>query len=163
MTDRATCEGTYMPADGHAADCWDDGCSECQLHALTCTCDPCNAYRLAHFGESLEDFLENLESDRKGELWTRVLSEAFGPDSLASPIPHTLPITLSSEPTVPAVLSRNDGATLLYEGRLNTLFGEPGTGKTWVAIMTLISAVRNGAFVAWWDHEDRPATLAARL
>ena len=58
---------------------------------------------------------------------------------------------------------RDDGRTILYESKLNSVFGEPGVGKTWVAIMAAISAVRNGSNVLWWDFEDRQATLATRL
>ena len=76
---------------------------------------------------------------------------------------HTLPLVAGDLTPVPALLTRSDGATLLYRGRLNSIFGEPGGGKTWGAIMATIEAVRNGARVVWWDFDDRPATLAARL
>ena len=76
---------------------------------------------------------------------------------------HTLPLVAGDPTPVPALLTRTDGATLLYEGRLNSIFGEPSGGKTWVAIMAVVEAVRSGARVVWWDFDDRPSTLAARL
>ena len=76
---------------------------------------------------------------------------------------HTLPLVAGDTAPVPALLTRTDGATLLYAGRLNSIFGEPGMGKSWVALMVLIEAVRSGARAVWWDFEDRPSTLAARL
>ena len=73
------------------------------------------------------------------------------------------PVTLVDGPKLPALMVRDDGHTLLYESRLNSIFGEPGVGKTWLAIISAISAVRAGAHVLWWDFEDRPSTLATRL
>ena len=76
---------------------------------------------------------------------------------------HTLPLVGGDTTPVPALLTRSDGQTLLYSGRLNSIFGEPSGGKTWVAIMAVIEAVRSGARVVFWDFDDRPSTLAARL
>ena len=76
---------------------------------------------------------------------------------------HTLPLVAGDAVKIPALLTRSDGETLLYEGRLNSLFGEPGLGKSWVALMAVIEVVKNGSRVVWWDFEDRPGTLAARL
>ena len=64
---------------------------------------------------------------------------------------------------LPAMLERDDGETVLYEGKLNTLVGEPAQGKTWVALIAAIASARRGARVVWWDFEDKPSTLAARL
>ena len=73
------------------------------------------------------------------------------------------PVTLVDGPKLPPLLVRDDGHTLLYESRLNSIFGEPGVGKTWLAIISAIEAVRAGANVLWWDFEDRQGTLASRL
>ena len=73
------------------------------------------------------------------------------------------PVTLSDDPILPALLMRDDGRTIFYESRCNSLFGEPGVGKTWVSILAMISAVRAGSNVLWWDFEDRQSTLATRL
>ena len=87
------------------------------------------------------------------------LADALDLDSLH----HTLPLVGGDTTPVPALLTRSDGQTLLYSGRLNSIFGEPSGGKTWVAIMAVIEAVRSGARVVFWDFDDRPSTLAARL
>ena len=76
---------------------------------------------------------------------------------------HTLPLEASGAPTLPAILTRSDGRTLLYEARLNSIFGEPGLAKSWIALMTCIEVLRNGSRVIWWDFEDRPDTLVTRL
>ena len=36
---------------------------------------------------------------------------------------------------LPAVVERNDGATVLYSGKLNWVFGLPGSGKSWVSLI----------------------------
>ena len=61
-----------------------------------------------------------------------------------------------------ALLQRKDGATLLYEGKLNFLFGTPGTGKSWVALYVVHEALLRGRRAIYWDHEDTPGTLNRR-
>ena len=72
-------------------------------------------------------------------------------------------VTLLGIETLPSALTRSDRATLLYEGRFNTIYGETAMGKTWMAIMTVIQRLRAGRRVVWWDSEDRVTTLALRL
>ena len=187
--DRQQGEGLIRPAPDHPEDCWDGGCDECELHADDCICDPCNAYRddIVDAVERLDPAWEGHQR------WERAFQEAgwdvpddspeyaaivewyveevnaglrerYFDNQLAKSIDkYTLPVTLDPTPKLPALLARDDGETLLYEGRLNTVFGQPGTGKTWIAIIAVIANVRSGARVIWWDFEDRPATLATRL
>ena len=55
---------------------------------------------------------------------------------------------------LPALLQRSDGETVLYaKGKLNSIFGLPGTGKSWIAIMAIIEAVMRGGHVIFWDFE----------
>ena len=77
--------------------------------------------------------------------------------------PHIRPLTADPQPKLPAVLQRSDGETLMYEGKFNSLHGAPGEGKTWVSLLAVIQAIRQGSRVAIWDFEDRPATTATRL
>ena len=167
--DRQQGEGLTHPADGHELDCWDGGCNECELHADDCICALCNAYRWEKHNLTVDDVVELLDSELRRERWDGALYEAgFGlPDAVSHHAvgfdDHTRPVTLDPTPKLPALLTRDDGETLLYEGRLNSVFGEPATGKTWIAIIAAIEAVRSGARVIWWDFEDRPATLATRL
>ena len=72
-------------------------------------------------------------------------------------------VSLLDVERLPAAFERADGATLLYEGRFNTLYGEAAVGKTWTAQMVAIQQLRAGRRVIWWDAEDRPSTLAKRL
>ena len=59
-----------------------------------------------------------------------------------------------------AMLQRSDGSTLLYDGKLNFLFGTPGSGKSWVALYCVIETLLRGRRAIYWDHEDTPGTLS---
>lgn len=62
----------------------------------------------------------------------------------------------------PTLLSRNDGPALLYPGQVNVLFGDPETGKTWVALAAVQEALkRTGARVAFIDidHNTMPSVI----
>ena len=55
-----------------------------------------------------------------------------------------------------AMLQRKDGATLLYDGKLNFLFGVPGSGKSFVALYAVHETLLRGRRAIYWDHEDTP-------
>ena len=61
-----------------------------------------------------------------------------------------------------AMLTRKDGETLLYKGKLNFIFGTPGGGKSWVALRCVEETLLQGHRAIYWDHEDTPATLKRR-
>ena len=61
-----------------------------------------------------------------------------------------------------AMLRRRDGTTLLYDGKLNFLFGTPGSGKSWVALYAVHETLLRGQRAIYWDHEDTPGTLSRR-
>ncbi len=63
----------------------------------------------------------------------------------------------------PAFLCRSDGQSLLYPATINSLQGEPGSGKTWVALAAVAAAVRGGGNAVLADYEDGPTTATARL
>ena len=63
---------------------------------------------------------------------------------------------------LPALLTRSDGATIFYAQKINTVFGEPGMAKSWIALETAIAALEKGGRVLWWDFEDKPDTLYRR-
>ena len=72
-------------------------------------------------------------------------------------------VSLLGVDRLPSAFERSDGATLVYEGKFNTIYGEVGSGKTWVALMMAIERLHARRRVIWWDTEDRPETLARRL
>jgi hypothetical protein len=63
---------------------------------------------------------------------------------------------------LPAVVERTDGATVLYAGKLNWVFGWPGGGKSWLALIACHFAVLRGGRAMYWDFEDTPATFQRR-
>lgn len=67
------------------------------------------------------------------------------------------------EPIIPTILKRSDGVALLYPSRLNALWGESGTGKSWVAQHTAAQVIESGGVVLYCDYEDTPRGLAGRL
>ena len=72
-------------------------------------------------------------------------------------------ITLLDADRMPSAFVRSDGGTLLYEGVANTIYGEPSSGKSWIALMAVIQQLRAKRRCIWWDNEDQAVTLAKRL
>ena len=64
--------------------------------------------------------------------------------------------------SLPAVVERNDGETVLYSGKLNWVFGLPGSGKSWVSLIAIDFAVARGGNVLIMDFEDSAATFQRR-
>lgn len=58
---------------------------------------------------------------------------------------------------------RRDGKALLYPGAIHSIAGEPGSGKSWVAIISAAQELEQEHPVLYIDFEDRPHTLVARL
>lgn len=53
--------------------------------------------------------------------------------------------------------------SLLYPGRINAVNGEPGGGKTWVALQGAAEVMKGGGHVIFVDLEDHAASTVARL
>jgi hypothetical protein len=54
-------------------------------------------------------------------------------------------------------------ADVIYEGRAHALMGEPGDGKTLVMLGFAVQVMKVGLTVAWFDEENGPTVIAARL
>lgn len=67
------------------------------------------------------------------------------------------------EDNAPTVLRRVDGRALLYPRAMNLVLGEPGAGKTWLALFAAVQVLRNGGVVALVDYEASPIVTALRL
>lgn len=98
------------------------------------------------------------------------LSAAPGAESYAEAVERGdwSPVDLSGalaghEPPMPTVLCPSSGPPLFYEGRINSLFGESGTGKTWVALAAIVEAIQAGHNAMLIDLEDTPHGIVARL
>ena len=71
--------------------------------------------------------------------------------------------TVSTDPIVADMLEREDGVHLFYRGRINWLFGQPESGKTWVAALVAKQILESGGKVVWFDMEDTPQTFLKRM
>ena len=62
----------------------------------------------------------------------------------------------------PAVLERGDGAMVLPAGKLNWVYGLPGSGKSFLCEIDLIFAVLRGGRALFLDYEDSKKTFHQR-
>lgn len=69
------------------------------------------------------------------------------------------------EPPAPVLLARTDGVCLFYAGQVNQLFGDPESGKTWIALAAVVEALHAGrrALVLDLDHNGVVAIVARLL
>jgi hypothetical protein len=64
---------------------------------------------------------------------------------------------------LPTLLEVTDTIGLLYPGRTHSIFGLPGGGKTWVALVAIAEQVRHNRPALFIDWEDNADSTAARL
>lgn len=64
---------------------------------------------------------------------------------------------------VPGLLYRSDGHGLFYEGRVNSLYGAGGSGKTLLSLHTASQVMAQGKTVMLIDFEDEPHNTLARF
>ena len=172
-------DGVLHP-EGHEC----EACAALTPHPISCICTDCRAEEERALAE--EDALALAEWDRlsakyeaesEAELtaWARAIlrvSHGTQPeeeeDAESAPVldplaAYEVPLDGSAYARVARpLLQRNDGEPLFYEGKLNWLFGTPGTGKSWVALCAMQATLERGGRVIYWDHEDRASTLLAR-
>lgn len=60
-------------------------------------------------------------------------------------------------------LTRSDGQSLLYAGRMHMIHGEPTAGKTFIALLAALEILRMGGAVVYLDYEDSLAGIVGRL
>lgn len=63
----------------------------------------------------------------------------------------------------PDVLARDDGANLMYRGRVNMMFGSSESAKSWIALQTCLQEIVKGERVLYLDFEDEPISTLDRL
>lgn len=66
-------------------------------------------------------------------------------------------------PEQPDYLTRSDGASLLYAGKMHMFQAEPTAGKTWVALFAVAEILGLGGAVIYIDFEDTPRGIIGRL
>lgn len=69
------------------------------------------------------------------------------------------------DPEAPDMLTRSDGVGMFYRGQVNLVFGDPESGKTWVALAAAAETLRDGgsALVLDLDHNGAKATIGRLL
>lgn len=63
----------------------------------------------------------------------------------------------------PRYLTRSDGASLLYAGKINGFQAEPSSGKSWLALLACVEALAMGGAAVYLDYEDTPVGIVQRL
>lgn len=63
----------------------------------------------------------------------------------------------------PEVCRRNDGACLMYRGRVNMLFGSSESAKSWIAMAICLQEIESGGRALYLDFEDEPVQTLNRL
>ncbi len=61
-------------------------------------------------------------------------------------------------PAQPTILHRTDGAALLYRGKVNVLFGDSESGKTWLALAAITEQLTAGGKAAFIDLDHNGMT-----
>ena len=106
--------------------------------------------------------LENQRIDRQLSRWA---SQDAGTPEIASGEAldaFTHSFDFAELAVTPACLQRSDNETILYAGKHNSIFGGPGSGKTWLAILGVTETVMRGGHCLWIDAEDSPQTFKTR-
>jgi hypothetical protein len=63
----------------------------------------------------------------------------------------------------PSMLKREDGNCLLYAGKVNAIFGESESGKTWIALEAIRQELLKNNIVFYLDFEDSARSITNRL
>lgn len=63
----------------------------------------------------------------------------------------------------PRLYKRTDKQAILYPGKLHYFVGEPESLKTWGALLAVKQEINQGHEVWYFDFEDNPRTIVARL
>lgn len=67
------------------------------------------------------------------------------------------------QPEQPSLMTRTDGGSLLYPGKIHNLQAEPSAGKTWLAVILICQVLAMGGAAVYLDYEDTASGIIARL
>jgi AAA domain len=108
---------------------------------------------------NVEGYANGPDTDRKTE--EAAVGTTWHERDLASVIAGLTDGTLTRP--APTVGRRDDGICIFYPGRVNSLFGDSGDGKTFVAQTTAVQEIEAGNHVLWVDFEDDEIGTVGRL
>lgn len=60
-------------------------------------------------------------------------------------------------------LTRDDGRSLFYAGKMHVLQAEPTSGKSWIALVAALEVLGKGGAVVYIDYEDSSRGILGRL
>ena len=63
----------------------------------------------------------------------------------------------------PALLTRTDGGSLLYPGKMHVFQAEPSSGKSWLALVAVAEVLAMGGAAGYLDYEDTGPGILGRL
>jgi hypothetical protein len=66
-------------------------------------------------------------------------------------------------PPIATILNRNDGAGLIYQGRVHSFYGESESGKSWVAQIATAELLKDDKKVIYIDFESDALDIVNRL
>jgi hypothetical protein len=78
-------------------------------------------------------------------------------------IPKEIGESELEEEEPPSMLKREDGNCLLYAGKINAIFGESESGKTWIALEAIRQELEKNNIVFYLDFEDSARSILNRL
>ncbi|MGU3651623.1 AAA family ATPase [Mycolicibacterium sp. A43C] len=104
--------------------------------------------------------------ERVATEWTTVAAAETGDDD--RPLYADVALFLAGDlpdPPTPTVLARQDGRQLFYRGQVNTVFGDPESGKTFVALAACAESLCAGGRAVFLDldHNTMPAIVLRLL
>ena len=65
-------------------------------------------------------------------------------------------------PGLAAAYVRSDGATIIPEGKVSSIYGNPSCCKSWILLGHSAGVAGLGGRVLWWDFEDSKESLLDR-
>src|ERR1700682_4321406 len=68
-----------------------------------------------------------------------------------------LRVLSESETLTPDIMTFGDGQALFYRGKINSIFGDPESGKTWVALAAVADELDRGNRAAYVDIDHNGA------
>jgi len=111
----------------------------------------------------LEDILAASHAELDA-IQTRVPGvDQAGPANTWAPVDFAAVLDGDLSAPVATCLQRRDGKHLLYPYAVHSISGEPGSLKTWVALLAIVQELENGNNAAFIDFEDRAQSVATRL
>ena len=91
------------------------------------------------------------------------LHDAEGQPFESSWIPKQIGELDLEDENPPSMLRREDGNCLIYAGKINAIFGESESGKTWLALEAIRQELAKNNIVFYLDFEDSARGILNRL